>query len=65
VGGAGKEVRASDAQDREATDTVECGKVTRIRASLRCALAVVAGLHPFSMVAATAGRGMNKDIGPR
>jgi hypothetical protein len=45
VGGAGKEMRASNAQDREATDTVERGKMARVGASLRYAMAVAAVLH--------------------
>jgi hypothetical protein len=56
VRGAGKEMRTGDAEDREATDTVECGKMARVGASLRYAMAVAAGLHFFSMVAARKGR---------
>jgi hypothetical protein len=62
VGGGGKEVRTSDAEDREATDAVECGKMARVGACLRYAMAVAAGLHSFSMVAARTRR-MNSRSG--
>jgi hypothetical protein len=48
----GKEMGAGDAEDREATDTVECGEMACVGASLRYAMAVAAGLHSSSMVAA-------------
>jgi hypothetical protein len=43
---------AGDAEDGEATDTVERGQVARIGASLRNAPAIIAGVHSVSMVAA-------------
>ena len=52
VGIAGEDMGAGDAEDREATNAVECGKVARIGASLRYTLAVAADLHSSSMVAA-------------
>ena len=52
VGGAGEDVGASDAEDRESTDTVKSGKVPRVGASFRYPVAAGAGLHSFSMVAA-------------
>ena len=56
VGGAGKDVGASDAEDRESTDAVESGKVPRVGASFRYRVAAGAGLHSLSMVAARYGR---------
>jgi hypothetical protein len=52
---AGK-MRAGDTEDRKATDTVECGKMSRIGTCLGYALADAAGLHFFSMVAAREGQ---------